>query len=78
MIEVQDGQCGRCVHFGEGDAQETPKLIQIRASHKAPEDLVERCGLPGHAQYNLWVTPISGCSGFAPAETEQFEVGADA
>jgi len=73
MIQVQDGQCGMCAHFGEGDVRDQPKLIQIRASHQAPEDLVERCGLPAHAEYILWVTPMSGCAGFAPAVTEQFE-----
>lgn len=73
MIDVQSGQCGLCAHFGEGRDEEKPRLAQIRASHRAPEDLVLPCGLPPHAQYNLWVTPRSGCDGFAPAVTEQFE-----
>jgi len=42
-------------------------LIQIRTSHKAPDDLVEECGHPQHASLHLMVTPISGCQGFEPA-----------
>jgi hypothetical protein len=73
MIEVQSGQCGLCAHFGEGRAEERMKLAEIRDSHKAPEDLVLPCGLPAHAQYNLWVTPRSGCDGFAVEANRQFE-----
>lgn len=73
MIEVQAGQCGLCAHFGEGRAEERMKLAEIRADHRAPEDLVLPCGLPAHAQYNLWVTPRSGCDGFAEEATQQFE-----
>lgn len=72
MVQVRDGQCGMCSHFGEDNPDDKPKLIQIRATHQAPDHLVERCGLPGHSQYDLWVTPESGCAGFAPAVTEQF------
>ena len=71
MIDVQSGQCGLCVHFGAGRAEERMKLADIRQSQRAPEDLVLPCGMPAHAQYNLWVTPRSGCDGFAPAVTEQ-------
>lgn len=70
MLSVHEGQCGLCTHFGEhhgGDQQ----LIQIRSSHKAPEDLVEECGLPEHASLHLIVTPISGCDGFEPAKPMQ-------
>lgn len=74
MIQVRDGQCGMCVHFGENNADDKPKLLQIRATHQAPEHMVQQCGLPGHAQYDLWVTPESGCAGFAPAEQEQLHV----
>ena len=66
MQEVHDGQCGLCTHFGEthGGGE---KLVQIRASHEAPEDLIDDCGHPRHASLNLKVTPISGCDGFEPA-----------
>ncbi len=73
MIEVQKGQCGLCAHFGAGRAEDRMKLAEIRANHRAPEDLVLPCGLPAHAQYNLWVTPRSGCDGFAEDPTHQFE-----
>jgi len=66
MIQVQEGQCGLCVHFGENQPKE-PQLIQIRLKHEAPEDLVEECGHPAHAPLHLVVTPISGCAGFEPA-----------
>jgi hypothetical protein len=69
MLQVQEGQCGLCTHFGENDASEQPKLIQIRLKHEAPDDLVEPCGLPENASINLMVTPISGCSGYEPART---------
>lgn len=71
MQQVNDGQCGRCAHFGEhheGAHTGTPILSQIRRSHQAPEDLVDDCGHPRHASLNLKVTPISGCDGFVPAQ----------
>ncbi|MDQ4045643.1 MAG: hypothetical protein M3173_09385 [Chloroflexota bacterium] len=70
MLQVHDGQCGMCAHFGETNMQDRPKLIQIRTTHEAPDDLVEPCGLPDHAEHNLMVTPDSGCAAFTPAEDE--------
>ena len=67
MMQVHDGQCGLCVHFGENEPQEQPKLVQIRTSKQAPEDIVEECGHPMHAPLHLVVTPISGCQGFERA-----------
>ena len=67
MLQVHDGQCGLCVHFGENEPSEEPKLIQIRLKHEAPDDLVESCGLPSNAALNLKVTPISGCAGYEAA-----------
>lgn len=67
MMEVHSGQCGLCSHFGEHQQQEQPKLVQIRTSHLAPEDLVEECGHPRHSSLHLVVTPMSGCQGFEPA-----------
>ena len=68
MLQVHEGQCGLCAHFGEhhhgsGD----PQLVQIRTSKQAPEDLTEECGHPLHEKLHLIVTPISGCEGFEPA-----------
>ena len=66
MLQVHDGQCGLCTHFGEHH-QPDQKLVQIRTSKQAPEDIVEECGHPQHAPLHLMVTPISGCAGFEPA-----------
>ena len=66
MLQVHDGQCGLCAHFGEDHAP-SAQLVQIRTKHVAPEDLMDRCGHPQHAPLNLMVTPISGCAGFEPA-----------
>jgi hypothetical protein len=67
MLQLQDGQCGLCTHFGEHHAQDS-KLVQIRTSHKAPETLIEDCAHPKHATLHLKVTPASGCDGFEPAQ----------
>ena len=68
MVLVHDGQCGLCAHFGEHDMQHHQALIQIQASKKAPENLVEECSHPQHAALHLLVTPMSGCAGFEPAK----------
>lgn len=67
MLQVQQGQCGMCVHFGENEPSEEPKLIQIRLKGEAPDDLIETCGLPANREIGLKVTPISGCQGFESA-----------
>jgi hypothetical protein len=67
MQQVQDGQCGLCSHFGEQHVKDT-QIVQIRTSHRAPENLVDDCGHPRHASLHLKVTPISGCDGFEPAQ----------
>lgn len=70
MLQVHEGQCGMCAHFGEHHQPE-PALIQVRTKHEAPEALLEECGHPRHASLNLMVTAISGCDGFEPAAPEQ-------
>ena len=70
MLQVHDGQCGLCVHFGENQATDEPKLIQIRLKGEAPEKLVEPCGLTAHAELSIMVTAISGCQAFQPAEAQ--------
>lgn len=65
MLELHEGQCGLCSHFGEHHPQDQ-KLVQIRASHRAPEDFIDECGRNG--EINLKVTPISGCDGFEPVQ----------
>jgi hypothetical protein len=69
MLQVHDGQCGLCAHFGENDSDKT-QLIQIRLKHEAPEQLTEACGHPKLAPLDLVVTPISGCKGFEPVEAQ--------
>ena len=71
MLQIHEGQCGLCAHFGEHQSDDQPKLIQIRLKHEAPDDLVERCGLPSNAALNLKVTPISGCMGYEPAKVTE-------
>lgn len=71
MLQIHDGQCGMCAHFGEHDAKAASQLIQIRTKHQAPEDLLEECGHPRHASLNLMVTPISGCDGFQMAGSNE-------
>ncbi len=67
MLEVHDGQCGLCEHFGEEHAT-LPKLVEIRTKHKAAEEMIDECGHPRHASLHLKVTPISGCDGFKAAK----------
>jgi hypothetical protein len=69
MLQVQEGQCGLCAHFGENDPNKT-QLIQIRLKHEAPEQLTEPCGHPKLASLDLVVTPISGCKGFEPVDPQ--------
>lgn len=66
QVQVHEGQCGLCTHFGENKPQED-KLIQIRSKHEAPVDMVAECGHPSNAPLHLLVTPISGCAGFEAA-----------
>lgn len=47
--------------------QSDKKLVEIRSSHKAPEIMLDECGLPRNATLHLKVTPISGCDGFEKA-----------
>ena len=70
MIQVNEGQCGMCQHFGEEHANDR-LLVQIHERHQAPEDFLDECGHPQHAGLHLKVTAISGCDGFEPVpETE--------
>lgn len=67
MLEVKDGQCGLCVHFGETHAPNA-QLTKIRQQHEAPETLVDDCGHPKHSGLHLKVTPIARCDGFERAK----------
>jgi hypothetical protein len=65
MLNVHEGQCGLCAHFGEAHPEgQNGKLAQIRKTKEAPEALLDDCGHPRNALLHLKVTPISGCDGF--------------
>lgn len=66
MLQIHDGQCGLCTHFGEHHPDDQ-KLVQIRTRHEAPVEVVDECGHPRHASLHLRVTANSGCDGFEPA-----------
>ncbi len=66
MIEVREGQCGLCKHFGEHH-ESASTLVQIRTTHEAPEELVDECGHPKMENFHLKVTPIASCDGYEPA-----------
>jgi hypothetical protein len=66
MLQVHDGQCGFCQHFGEAHSSKK-ELVEVRTKHSASETLVDDCAHPRHASLHLKVTPISGCDGFSPA-----------
>ena len=66
MQTLHDGQCGLCKHFGEVHSKDK-NLLEIRSSHKAPENMVDECDLPSNVSLHLKVTPISGCDGFEKA-----------
>jgi hypothetical protein len=65
MLQVHDGQCGACTHFGETHPA-TSQLSQIRTKHEAPETFIDDCGHPRNV--GLHLTAISRCDGFAPAK----------
>lgn len=66
MLSISDGQCGKCAHFGEQHPDDQ-RLVQIRISGQADEDMIEPCGHPDNVKLDLRVTPISGCAGYTPA-----------
>jgi hypothetical protein len=67
MLQVEEGQCGLCTHFGETHNGQKDRLAQIRTKKEAPETLVDECGHPRLVSLHLKVTPISGCDGFQQA-----------
>ena len=67
MLQVHDGQCGLCTHFGESHSK-AKTLIQVRTTHSAPEGMIDECAHPKHSALHLKVTAISGCDGFQMAK----------
>jgi hypothetical protein len=66
MLQIHEGQCGLCTHFGEEHPQDQ-RLTQIRSSMEADEEFVDICGHPILERLHLKVTATSGCDGFEPA-----------
>ncbi len=66
MVNIEQGQCGVCTHFGETHAADQV-LAQIRSSKEAAETFVDDCGHPKLVSLHLKVTAVSGCDGFQPA-----------
>ena len=57
MLQVQDGQCGLCLHFGEHHSA-IQELVQIRKARTASESMTDECAHPKHAALHLKVTAI--------------------
>ena len=66
MLNITDGQCGSCKHFGDGIPQD--QLVQIRVNHTASDGTVAGCDLASNASMHLQVSPIGSCDGFEAAE----------
>ena len=57
MLQVHEGQCGLCAHFGETHPLDgSPGLLQIRSKREAPETFLDDCGHPKHAALHLKVS----------------------
>ncbi len=68
MSQLQNGQCGLCLHFGENhEGSHDTGLLQIRTTQEADTEILDDRGHPRHASLHLRVTPISGCDGFEVA-----------
>ncbi len=63
-VQIHDGQCGLCGHFGEHHMSQV--LVSIHESKKADEAMLDECGHPKHAALHLKVTPISDAMGLWP------------
>ena len=66
MLQISDGQCGSCMHFGDGMPQE--QLVQIRVHGTAEHGTVAGCDLAANASMHLKVSPIGSCDGYEAAE----------
>ncbi|MCH2135459.1 MAG: hypothetical protein MK101_02630 [Phycisphaerales bacterium] len=65
MLNITDGQCGSCSHFGGGIPEE--QLVQIRVNHTAQDDVVGGCDLDSNASIHLKVSPIGSCDRYEAA-----------
>lgn len=65
MININDGQCGRCFHFGEHSADDT--VVEIRVNGEAPDGYVSDCGHPSLEGLHLKVAANGMCDGYKAA-----------
>ena len=65
MVNVNNGQCGTCAHFGSDIPEQ--QLVQIRINHHADPETVGGCGLPSNAHLHLRVSANSSCDGYEAA-----------
>ena len=65
MIHVNDGQCGRCAHYGEHNSDDM--LVQIRIDGLAPDGYINECGHPAVEGLHLRTPANGACDGFLGA-----------
>ena len=65
MLNIDDGQCGRCLHFGEHSNDDV--LVEIRVNGEAPDGYVNECGHPALEGLHLKVAANGMCDGFQAA-----------
>ena len=65
MVNVNNGQCGTCTHFGSDIPEQ--QLVQIRVNSQADAETVGGCGLPSNANMHLRVSANSSCDGYEAA-----------
>jgi hypothetical protein len=68
MLQLQPGQCGLCIHFGDNHDPRDPRPLQIRLKDEPLASKVSECDHPVHAPLHLKVTAVSGCQGFEPVD----------
>ena len=65
MVNVNNGQCGTCTHFGSDIPEQ--QLVQIRVNPEAAPATTSRCSAPRNAEIHLSVAPTGGCDAWTPA-----------
>ncbi len=67
MLQITDGQCGMCKHYGAHHAEAQAQLVQLRTEHSAPDGMKQECGHPKLEPLHLTLTPIASCDGYERA-----------
>ncbi|MCH2162253.1 MAG: hypothetical protein MK085_10315 [Phycisphaerales bacterium] len=65
MVNVDNGQCGTCAHFGTDIPEQ--QLVQIRIDLQADPETVGGCGHPTNVDLHLKVSVNSSCDGYVAA-----------